>query len=432
MQTRSVEMKKIILLFVLGIALTACQSQPQATEAANPDQSGEEAEQAIVEEEVILPALQEATPTDPIQMPTQTFEGMMSDIPEEVVTQYVAFVSMDMTARLLESIATSLQEDDIDSTEGAIQLLATAIIYDDVVNALDASPIAPITEGIWEDAQSISQDIQNMIAQWFNDEIDSSVVLGLLPSLNAEIQDLLSTVESLFSDEYGINPAELSAFRNSELDRMMEELSSSTLGESGDEEPADQTDIEISNLNWYVDSIDVLHFIGTVTNHGETNLDYVKIIVNLRDGDGTLIATDYSYTSVDLVLLDQTVPFSVTFFDDPGEWADYEIMVEADTARDEGFQGLEIISSTGSPGTYSMYEIIGEVRNTSASDAEFVKIVAMLFDADENLIAVDYCYSSLDTVPAGGTSPFSLVISGGVDEEVASYELIVEGSEAWD
>jgi len=76
-------------------------------------------------------------------------------------------------------------------------------------------------------------------------------------------------------------------------------------------------------------------------------------------------------------------------------------------------------------GSSSLY-IAGEVRNDTATNVEFVKIHATLRNSAGSVVDSDYCYSFIDILTPGMTSPF-LVLMWDVPEW-ASYELAVTWS----
>ncbi len=61
-------------------------------------------------------------------------------------------------------------------------------------------------------------------------------------------------------------------------------------------------------------------------------------------------------------------------------------------------------SSTGS------YWIVGEVRNDTASNVQYAKVVASYYDASNNLIATDSGYSAIDILTPGQRSPFDILL----------------------
>ena len=72
--------------------------------------------------------------------------------------------------------------------------------------------------------------------------------------------------------------------------------------------------------------------------------------------------------------------------------------------------GITILSNSGKYDSVGVYHITGEVKNTGASDAQYVQIVGTGYDSSGNVVGTDTGYASFDTIPAGGTSPFDVMI----------------------
>jgi hypothetical protein len=76
-------------------------------------------------------------------------------------------------------------------------------------------------------------------------------------------------------------------------------------------------------------------------------------------------------------------------------------------------------------GSTSIY-LVGEVRNDTHLNAEFVKINASLRDASGEIVYAKHSYANLGILPPGETSPFLIIFSD--PPEWASYDLAVD----WD
>jgi hypothetical protein len=74
------------------------------------------------------------------------------------------------------------------------------------------------------------------------------------------------------------------------------------------------------------------------------------------------------------------------------------------------------------------YHIIGEVQNNTTYPMNFIKIVATLYDENNNVVGTDYTYTDLDIVLPGGKAPF--VIATDQWAGTASYKLQAQGSES--
>jgi hypothetical protein len=82
-------------------------------------------------------------------------------------------------------------------------------------------------------------------------------------------------------------------------------------------------------------------------------------------------------------------------------------------------------SSTFAPyeGSKSLY-IIGEVRNDTNLNVQFVQITATLYDASGEAVQAKYSYTQIDQLSPGDVSPFLIIFSNPV--EWSSYDLNVE------
>lgn len=178
-------------------------------------------------------------------------------------------------------------------------------------------------------------------------------------------------------------------------------------------------------------SYDILNIDGLIQNTGNVPVDFVKVIATLRDAGGQLVGSEFTYTSLDVIHPGQTSPFSIGFLEVPPNWVTYEVIVEASEVSlfsISSYTDFEIVSSNGRVGEYTDYEIVGEVKNIGSSTANFVKIAVALYDANGQLLAVDFTFTDLDNLQPDMTSPFSLSILSKAPGDVARYELWVQGS----
>jgi hypothetical protein len=184
---------------------------------------------------------------------------------------------------------------------------------------------------------------------------------------------------------------------------------------------------EVAAVNWYVDDVGCLSFVGVVKNTGTVSLEYVKPIVVLRDAQGAVIASEFTFADLDVIEPGEMSPFILVFIDDVDGWTDYEVTVEAEEALySEPYKDLEIISHSGRADEQADYVVQGEVKNTGSEDAVFVGISAAFYDADNNVVATVYAFTTDHTVVAGGTSPFEIIVYETAGE-IDHYELYLQG-----
>ena len=168
---------------------------------------------------------------------------------------------------------------------------------------------------------------------------------------------------------------------------------------------------------------------GIAENTDTVPMEFIKAVVIVKDNAGSTIVEDFSYTFLDLLQPSMTTPFNITFIEVPENWSYYEITIMPEP--NEFMQTLtqfDILSNSGSPGSFGNYEIIGEIRNNGEVPANYVEISAAVFDSAGTILGVGFGYADVDLIEPQGTSSFSLSIPYLAEGEVASYQLWVEAN----
>lgn len=207
-------------------------------------------------------------------------------------------------------------------------------------------------------------------------------------------------------------------------------------GESPDDEPAveapsDEQDsgeeprlsATVTHHNFSISPEGYFSVFGIAENTDTVPMEFIKAVVVVKDSSGSMIIGDFSYTFLDVLEPGMTSPFNITFMQVPENWSYYEITMMPDP--NEFMQTLnqfEILSNSGSPGSYGNYEISGEVRNNGEVPASYTEISAAVFDAAGTLLGVGYGYADLDVIEPLGTSSFSLSIPNLAEGQVSSYQ----------
>jgi hypothetical protein len=182
--------------------------------------------------------------------------------------------------------------------------------------------------------------------------------------------------------------------------------------------------LEILSSQSYVD-YGWLHIVGEVQNNSNTPMEFVKIVATLYDDGGKITGTDFTYTELDVIPPGGKSPFE-TGTDNYEGTTNYKLQVQGDKGT-LGRQDL-VISGDSSYEEYGWLHIRGEVKNTGSVAAQYVKIIATLYDADGNVVSMDFTYTELDTILPGESSPFET----GTDHypNFDQYELQVQGVDA--
>ncbi|MGH2634196.1 MAG: FxLYD domain-containing protein [Tepidiformaceae bacterium] len=84
-----------------------------------------------------------------------------------------------------------------------------------------------------------------------------------------------------------------------------------------------------SITNTYVDSINFVHFVGTVTNNSARSYDFVNPIIAFYDGAGTVIRIEDAFTSPSTLGPGQTGSFEALLDADGVSFTSYRVWVDA-------------------------------------------------------------------------------------------------------
>lgn len=183
----------------------------------------------------------------------------------------------------------------------------------------------------------------------------------------------------------------------------------------------------LPNHSWYVDSIDYLHIVGEVYNNTNNILRFVEINVNIFNGSGGLIDTDFTYTTLENLQPHDKTCFHL-FVPLPQDWSYYEFEPVQYWTDGTAAPKLTIYNHSGSYDSYwGWYEILGMVRNDGNVIYDFVQPIATLYNASNTVIGCDFTYSNTYTLDPGQSSAFEITILGRDYSDVASYRLQVDG-----
>jgi hypothetical protein len=183
---------------------------------------------------------------------------------------------------------------------------------------------------------------------------------------------------------------------------------------------------QIKGVTGYFE-MEYYYLVGEVFNPSESNINFVEVVATFYNDTETVIGTSFTYTELDIILPDDTVPFEISSYPDKIQPASCKLSVDYQTTEEQPLAGLIVKSHSTSVDDMGYYKIVGEVENTSNMPAEFVEIIATYYDSSGDVIGTDFTYTAIDVVEAGNTAPFELS-SYPREIKPASYKLQVQGS----
>lgn len=183
--------------------------------------------------------------------------------------------------------------------------------------------------------------------------------------------------------------------------------------------------LEILDTANATDSLGYAHVFGEIKNHSEQPYNFVQAVVTLYDANDQVLASQFSFTLLDVIPPGAAAPFDVTFLQEVKGAKRYSTQVQG---RPGGKMSnhLEITSHKSFVDTLGYFHVTGEVANNGDAPATFVKIVATLYDDKGNITGAAFTYTTLDSIPPGGRSPFDLTALLAL-EGTSKYQVAVEG-----
>ncbi len=173
----------------------------------------------------------------------------------------------------------------------------------------------------------------------------------------------------------------------------------------------------------------LLWSLGTVYNPGSQPLTEVVVEAALLDGEGVLLAREATFTQLDVVRPNESVPFALRFENPPDEFAQYQVVAVAGvpmSPQARYYFDLETFDVRGNEESKNSYRIRGQLRNHGSSDVETIRLVVIVYDDEDQVLAQRQAELAVTLFKAGSTTPFELdlIIPNGI---VDHYKVLAQG-----
>lgn len=170
-----------------------------------------------------------------------------------------------------------------------------------------------------------------------------------------------------------------------------------------------------------------IYIAGEVLNNTGSNVRFVQISGTLRDVNGSVVDSTYTYADISVVTPNNKSPF-LMIFSDPPAWATYELTVSWDTTSELPYP-LQILNSTSYFDSSDAFHVVGEITNQYSEERTFIEAYVTIYDSNGNVIGVGSSYTNPYDLTPGETASFDTDIyfwKGKPDQnQVASFSLQV-------
>lgn len=169
-------------------------------------------------------------------------------------------------------------------------------------------------------------------------------------------------------------------------------------------------------------------WIAEVTNANATAVRNVKVTVSLFDASSKRVGEANGYSYRHRLGPNETFPIMIFVADMPA-YDRAEVIAQGDftTTYDPPEVRVEVKEHSVTGGKFSK-KLIGTIRNATAQNLQFVRIIAVGKNAADEVVAVHQGYASLKEVPPSAESGFSIYDSTIKIENPAKWELSAYGS----
>lgn len=172
------------------------------------------------------------------------------------------------------------------------------------------------------------------------------------------------------------------------------------------------------------------HVVGEVENTGGQAVGSVKITGAFYDLYGTVIAMEFNYTHIGILLAGQKSPFEIVVADTTqAEKVDHYSLNVASSPTGALPVGLEILSSSWYLDGGGCLHVVGEIRNIGAQTTTSIKVVATFYDETGKVVDAEFAFSDPDYLGSGQSAQFEIMLRRiGVVPSVKSYALTAESN----
>jgi hypothetical protein len=192
--------------------------------------------------------------------------------------------------------------------------------------------------------------------------------------------------------------------------------------------------IIIVNHQGFIDSTDRYKVYGEVKNTGDTAAQNIAVKITFHDLSNAVLDEVEWNVRVDVLLPGRRAPFVAQAGGDGTLVKSYTVeLTDGVKSADSLPLGLQIVSSSAEVKTgYESVMLNGEVKNTGSNAANYVKVVATLYDGPSgtgNVVGAASVAAEPSDLNSGQTGTFQMGIPVGSGKSYLSYVLTANSNE---
>ncbi len=420
----------VVILFVsvYGCGSTEVVSPPVTGPGAGPTATQPAVAPTSVPTSVVL--VPSATPTQ------QAATTASAETKEAVGKDYMVLFLLDLSTQYLDEAASLQAKGQLDAAQTLAASLTLGVLQQAVEEALAEPPRVSAMEAAWAEAKLVLPVVRSVAADWANGDVSPEQMPTRLELARRQIASVMALAADAVASTAGISAEELEAMRQEAAAEFRASLAATptpaAIAEATGATPAAAVLAEITDIRWRKGVFGDLEFFGEVQNTGQTDASDVKVTVTLLNADGTVVSTDTGSALLALLRPGESAPFRVSFFRDPGPFAKFEAVVQAELAstyvQSSIHTTFEVTRERVRESDKGALSIVCEAVNTGALPAELIEAVVTAYGAGGQVVGVGSNFAEQSSVLPGGLATFSVDLD--VVEPVATHSIQFDGRAA--
>jgi hypothetical protein len=172
-----------------------------------------------------------------------------------------------------------------------------------------------------------------------------------------------------------------------------------------------------------------VHLVCEIYNNSSSNIENVKLYIDIYNSLGRLVDTDYAYAPVDIVHIRGKACIDISFSrpSDPDFYVELGNLSWHDTSQSRPY--LTLSNHSGNVGS-SLYTVLGILTNNLSQTVYSVKAVDSLYLNSGYIIGCDYSFinKSPHDLSPGQSSSFEITTSLPDPSSIVRYEIQTNSS----
>jgi LysM repeat protein len=168
-----------------------------------------------------------------------------------------------------------------------------------------------------------------------------------------------------------------------------------------------------------------------VHNSSEQAVTEVQVEATLLDSNGVVLDRARAFSQLEVILPKMTSPAAILFNNPPADFAQYQLKVITARplpAQNRYYFELEVSALQGEVVGVALYRLSGQLHNQGKFNAESIRLVAVAYNATNQILAQRQANLAVELLKADATTPFMVDLM--THERVDHYHVFVESLQA--